>query len=94
MSVPARPFCPDCAAHSGETFDMDAVGSLVTWTTLEQEGEQVTFGLVQIDGADTLMLHRIDAPDADLAEGLRLAPRWSAEPIADITAIEAFEPVS
>lgn len=50
------------------------------------------FGMVRLDGADTAMLHLVDAPAESLQVGTRVRARWSEEPGAEITAIEAFVP--
>ena len=92
VAVPARPFCPNCSAHSADSVDMSPEAELVSWTSTVRDGQNVTFGLVKFNGADTEMLHYIDAGDVGLAAGLRLVPRWSAEPSAEITAIDAFVP--
>lgn len=49
--------------------------------------------LVQLDGADTTMLHALDAgsPDA-VHRGLRVRPRWRTERTGHITDVECFEP--
>ena len=92
VAVPARPFCPECSAHSGETMDMRPQGTLVSWSTATIQGVTRTFGLIRISGADTVMLHIVDAEPSSLRVGMELAPRWSPEPEPEITAIEAFVP--
>jgi uncharacterized OB-fold protein len=48
--------------------------------------------LVRLDGADTAMLHVIDAPGPDaVATGARVRIRWSGEPQGLIDDIECFE---
>ena len=51
------------------------------------------FALVQLDGADTSLLHAVDAGSIDaMSTGMRVAPRWRATRIGHITDIEAFVP--
>ncbi len=92
VAVPARPFCPECSAHSGETMDMKPQGTLETWSTVTIRGVTRTYGLIRIRGADTVMLHIVDAEPSGLRVGMDLVPRWSPEPVPEITAIEAFRP--
>lgn len=91
--VPARPFCPECSAATGEEVQVEETGVLLGWTTRWRAGEQVTFALVRLDGADTAMLHLVDAAPDQLAEGARVRARWAAERNGEITDIEAFVPV-
>ena len=51
------------------------------------------FALIQLDGADTSLLHAVDAGSIDaMSTGMRVAPRWRAARIGHITDIEAFVP--
>ncbi len=90
--VPARPFAPD-GSRTGELVEVADTGVLEGWTTRAGEGGARTFGLIRLDGADTALLHLVDADPERLEPGLRVRARWAAEPAAEITAIEAFEPV-
>lgn len=90
--VPARPFAPD-GSRTGELVEVADSGVLEGWTTRVVDGQQRTFGLIRLDGADSALLHRVDVPTDGLVMGLRLRARWAAEPVAEVTAIEAFEPI-
>ena len=92
VAVPARPFCPNCSAHSAEAIDMPVTAELESWTTSVSDGVSRSFGLLRVSGADTLMLHLIDAAPDTLVAGMKLVPRWAADPEPDITAIAAFVP--
>jgi uncharacterized OB-fold protein len=48
--------------------------------------------LVKLDGADTSLLHAMDAPRGTLAKGMRVQIRWRDERQGHITDIECFEP--
>jgi uncharacterized OB-fold protein len=53
------------------------------------------WALVQLDGADTAMLHAIDAPGPDaVSDGMRVQVRWRGERQGHMTDIECFEPAS
>ena len=50
------------------------------------------WALIQPDGADTSMVHVVDAPSPDaIAVGTRDTPRWRDERNGEITDIECFE---
>ena len=50
------------------------------------------FALVKLDGADTAMLHVVDANgEALMRTGMRVRARWREERIGAITDIECFE---
>jgi uncharacterized protein len=90
--APARPYGPD-GVPTGETVEVAAEGELRSWTTRHHEGNVRTFGLIRLDGADSDLLHLVEAPEDRLAAGLRVRARWADEPTTEITAIEAFVPV-
>jgi uncharacterized OB-fold protein len=51
--------------------------------------------LVQLDGADTSLLHALDIADAgDVRTGMRVRIRWAAETVGDIHDIACFEALS
>jgi uncharacterized protein len=61
------------------------------------EGQPLTepfaWALIRLDGADTAMLHAVDAGSAAAMRiGLRVRPRWSASPVGGIRDITCFEP--
>jgi hypothetical protein len=49
--------------------------------------------LVKLDGADTSLLHALDAPRDEVEKGLRVKIRWRDERQGHITDIECFEKV-
>src|SRR5437879_6307831 len=49
--------------------------------------------LVQLDGADSGMLHALDVPSpGDVRTGMRVQARWAADPVGHIRDIVCFEP--
>jgi uncharacterized protein len=55
--------------------------------------EPFAWALIRLDGADTAMLHAVDAGSAAaMRTGLRVRPRWSASPVGSIRDITCFEP--
>jgi hypothetical protein len=55
--------------------------------------EPFAWALIRLDGADTAMLHAVDAGSAAaMRTGLRVRPRWAARPAGGIRDIACFEP--
>jgi uncharacterized protein len=92
--APARPFCPRCYGATGSVVELADAGVLEGWTTRVRDGAAVTFGMVRLDGADTALLHRVEAPADALATGLRVQARWGEQRSGEITDVEAFVPES
>ncbi|RSS40416.1 DNA-binding protein, partial [Streptomyces sp. WAC07061] len=56
-------------------------------------GTPFAWVLVRLDGADTAILHALDAPGPDaVSTGMRVRVRWAAERTGAITDIACFEP--
>jgi uncharacterized OB-fold protein len=74
-------------------------GTVLTWTWLDRPlpGQPLDrpFGwaLIRLDGADTAMLHAVDAgAAAAMRTGMRVRPRWADERAGSIRDIACFEP--
>jgi len=53
------------------------------------------FALITPDGADTAMVHEVDAGSpAAMSTGMAVRPRWRAEPRNRVDDIECWEPAS
>jgi uncharacterized OB-fold protein len=52
------------------------------------------WALVQLDGADTGLLHAVDAPREAIRTGMRVRIRWADETVGFINDIACFEPAS
>jgi uncharacterized OB-fold protein len=52
------------------------------------------WALVQLDGADTGLLHALDAPRDSIRTGMRVRVRWAPETVGFITDIACFEPAT
>ena len=49
------------------------------------------WALVQLDGADTSLLHALDAPREAISTGMRVRIRWAQETVGFINDIACFE---
>jgi uncharacterized OB-fold protein len=98
--VPPLEWDPDTAEELAQDFVyFGPAGTVVSWSwvaspTVQHPLQQpFAFALVQLDGADTSLLHAVDAGSIDaMSTGMRVAPRWRAARIGHITDIEAFVP--
>ena len=100
-TVHCPPFEYDPVTHlpPGELVAVGPAGTVLTWTWLDRPlpGQPLDrpFGwaLIRLDGADTAMLHAVDAGSAAaMRTGMRVRPRWAGEPAGSIKDIECFEP--
>ena len=57
-------------------------------------GQPFAWALVQLDGADTGLLHALDAPREAIRTGMRVRIRWADETVGFINDIACFEPIS
>jgi uncharacterized OB-fold protein len=98
--VPPLEWDPDTAAELAHDFvDVGPAGTVTSWCWVESPTTQhpldrpFAFALVKLDGADTALVHAVDAGSIDaMATGMRVAPRWKAQRKGHITDIDAFVP--
>ena len=96
--VPAVEYDPETGEPTGEALALAGTGAVTTWswvaTPRENHPLQKAFAwaLIKLDGADTAMLHAVDAgaPEA-MHTGMRVHPRWRAERTGSIRDLECFE---
>lgn len=84
---------------SGDLVEVGPNGVVKTWTWVATPSSRhpldhpFAFALIQLDGATTSLVHAVDAGDIGaMRTGMRVSPRWAAEPAGIITDIEAFVP--
>ena len=100
--VPPLQYDPLTGARlTGEMVEVGPAGTVESWTWVEHPtpkhplGRPFAFALVKPDGADTTMIHAVDAGSIDrMSTGMRVTPRWRKEPTGMITDLEAWEPSS
>ena len=98
--VPPTEYDPDTAeAVTDEYVEVGPGGTVTTWAwvsrprNLQPLDRPFAWALIRLDGADTAMLHAVDAGDPSaMKTGMRVAPRWRDERIGMITDIECFVP--
>lgn len=87
-------------ATSEEWVEVGPGGVVKTWTWIAEPREQhplgkpFAFALIQLDGADTALLHAVDADPESMATGMRVRARFADERCGAIGDISCFEPES
>ncbi|WP_030550637.1 Zn-ribbon domain-containing OB-fold protein [Streptomyces exfoliatus] len=97
--VPPVEYDPATAAELRDLVEVGATGTVTTWAWNPEprRGQPLTtpfaWVLVRLDGADTALLHALDAPGPEAVRtGLRVRIRWATERSGAITDIACFEP--
>ena len=97
--VPPIEYDPATAEAVTEEFvEVGPTGVVTTWCWVAKPRSKqplerpFAWALIRLDGADTAMLHAVDAgsPDA-IKTGARVRPRWREQRTGMITDIECFE---
>lgn len=97
--VPPTEYDPVTAEEIRELVEVGTTGTVTTWAWNpaprrgQPLGTPFAWVLVRLDGADTALLHALDAPGPDAVRtGMRVRIRWAAERTGAITDIACFEP--
>ncbi|GHB32432.1 hypothetical protein FHS35_000858 [Streptomyces umbrinus] len=97
--VPPVEYDPVTSEEIGELVEVGSTGTVTTWAWNHEprRGQPLdtpfAWVLVKLDGADTGLLHALDAPDPDSVHtGMRVRVRWAEERSGAITDIACFEP--
>jgi uncharacterized OB-fold protein len=100
-----RVLCPplEYDPETGQSVEPELVevsdsGTVQTWAWVDEPlrkhplQKPFAWALVKLEGADTSMVHALDAPRDSLRNGMRVKVRWREERKGHITDIECFEP--
>ena len=97
--VPPCEYDPDTGESIGEFVDVGPAGVVTTWAWVHAPSAKhplphpFAWALIRLDGADTGMLHVVDAgSESRMRAGMRVKPRWRAKTVGEIRDIECFEP--
>ncbi|MFF4958123.1 Zn-ribbon domain-containing OB-fold protein [Streptomyces sp. NPDC001222] len=97
--VPPVEYDPVTAAELRDLVEVAPTGTVTTWAWnhAPRRGQPLdtpfAWVLVRLDGADTALLHALDAPGPDAVRtGMRVRIRWAAARHGAITDIACFEP--
>ncbi|MEU2433577.1 OB-fold domain-containing protein [Streptomyces sp. NPDC007861] len=96
--VPPVEYDPDTADELRDLVEVAATGTVTTWAWNHEPrpGQPLAtpfaWAMVRLDGADSALLHALDAPGPDAVRtGMRVRVRWAAERTGAITDIACFE---
>jgi uncharacterized OB-fold protein len=97
--VPPVEYDPVTAEEIRDLVEVAPTGTVTTWAWNHEPRRSQPLGtpfawvLVRLDGADTALLHVLDAPGPDAVHtGMRVRVRWAEERSGAITDIACFEP--
>jgi uncharacterized OB-fold protein len=94
---PPAEYDPETGEATGEMVEVGPGGTVTSWTWVAAPQERhaldrpFAFALIRLDGADTELLHMVDAGSEDaMSTGMRVVPRFRAEQEGGIRDIECF----
>ncbi len=97
--VPPQEYDPETGEPAGEAVPVASAGVVTAWAWVPQPrpkhplSRPFAWALVQLDGADTAMLHVVDARSPErMRTGLRVRARFRDERVGEIQDIACFEP--
>ena len=97
--VPPLEYDPNTGDSLDELVEVGPAGTVGAWTWVEQPTPKhpldrpFAFALVTPDGADTAMVHAVDAGSIDkMSTGMRVQPRWRDEAHNMIDDLACWEP--
>ena len=98
VMVPPVEYDPDTAEELTDLVEVAPTGTVTTWSWEPKPDERqpldhpFAWALIRLDGADTAMLHVVDAGSIDaIRTGSRVAVRWADEREGAITDIACFD---
>jgi uncharacterized protein len=99
VHAPPFEYDPVTAEPPGDLLPVGPEGTVVSWSWMPDplDGQPLAvpfaWALIRLDGADTALLHAVDAGSpAAMRTGLRVRPRWAAVRTGSIRDIACFEP--
>ena len=97
--VPPTEYDPETSAPLSELVEVGTKGVVTTWSWSSAPrphqplDRPFAWALVKLDGADTAMLHVVDAGDvARMSTGMRVAARFRPQPSGGMLDLACFEP--
>ena len=99
VHVPPMEYDPQTAAPLSEFVEVGQAGTVRSWSWCAEplDGQPIqrpfAWALIQLDGADTSMLHAVDVSSSDqMQTGMRVEARWADERRGHIRDIAYFTP--
>lgn len=82
-----------------EFVDVGSSGTVISWTWVQKPHDAhpldrpFAFALIELDGADTALLHAVDAGSSEaMSTGMRVHATWSGDRVGDIRDLAFFSP--
>lgn len=98
--VPPVEYDPMSGASLTELVPVASVGTVESWSWNDSVREGQPFdrpfawALIKLDGADTTMLHAVDATEEQMAVGMRVQAKFADERVGTFTDLVCFEPAT
>jgi len=96
--VPPQEYDPVTAEALGEFVPVGPGGEVISYSwvaeprTKQPLDRPFAYALIRLDGADTCLLHAVDAvEESRISVGSRVKPRWADEPGGGIRDLDCFE---
>lgn len=96
--VPPTEYDPDTGEDTGELIEVGSSGIVTTWAWVASPRPNhplphpFAWALIRLDGADTAMLHAVDAGDAArMKTGARVQARWRETRVGELGDLACFE---
>ena len=97
--VPPAEYDPITSEALSDLIEVGQAGVVTTWAWVASPRPKhpldhpFAWALICLDGADTALLHAVDAQDeAKMSTGMRVRVRWREETVGEIQDIACFEP--
>lgn len=101
VHVPSVEYDPITGEALHEFVEVGRQGTVLSWSWMPEPLEDqplphaFAWALIRLDGADTPLLHAVDADSPDrMRTGMRVRARWSEQPVGSIRDIVCFDPIS
>ena len=98
--VPPQEYDPKTGMTLTEMVPVQETGVVTTWSWVAEPREKhpstkpFAWALIQLDGADTALLHVVEANSIDdMKTGMRVKANWADERVGFMTDILGFSPV-
>jgi uncharacterized OB-fold protein len=99
VMVPPTEYDPETSEALDDLVEVGQAGVVTSWAWVAEPrrnqplDKPFAWALVRLDGADTAMLHAVDAGSSErMSTGMRVRVRWAPERVGHINDIACFEP--
>lgn len=99
VMVPPKEYDPDSGDALSELVEVGDAGTVTSWAWVSRPRPKqpldrpFAYALIRLDGADTPLLHVVDAGDeARMRTGMRVAARWAEERTGTLRDLACFVP--